>query len=228
MRAAAWEEIAEVVQRRAPCGSVRAFCGGWLHTRTVSCVHTYRPWGEEIARDCTCILYANILTGCTMLACSKFKTKVQYVLFWCFMISRCMRAGRCACPPVAALRVAGASPAANSEVLRGQHGLQAVGHRRGGHGTCSSSTGVHGGPRCPAVFIDGRQVENLLEGHIGVNNLFTPPFNLHIALSLADTISKAPRVTSQCSSLHGERQNPHSTARRVTCWDQPRGPSDFR
>ena len=92
MRAAAWEEIAEVVQRRAPCGSVRAFCGGWLHTRTVSCVHTYRPWGEEIARDCTCILYANILTGCTMLVCSKFKTKVQYVLFWCFMISRCMRA----------------------------------------------------------------------------------------------------------------------------------------
>ena len=104
--------------------------------------------------------------------------------------SWCVRAApvRCRCC------VVGAPPAGNGEALRGQHGLYAVSHRRGWRGTCSSSTGVHGGPRCPAVFIDGRQVENLLEGHIGVNNLFTPPFNLHIALSLADTISKASRA----------------------------------
>ena len=87
---------------------------------------------------------------------------------------------------------------------------------------------MHGGPRCPAVFIDGRQVENLLEGRLGVNNLFTPPFNLHIALSLADKTSKASREMTLVQWLHGERQNPHSTARRVTCRDESSGPSDRR
>ena len=65
---------------------------------------------------------------------------------------------------------------------------------------------------------------NILEGRQSVNKWFTPHSNLHTALSLADTISKAPQVMSQCSSLHGERQNPHSTARRVTMLGPAAGP----
>jgi hypothetical protein len=61
-----------------------------------------------------------------------------------------------------------------------------------------------------------------------VNKLFTPHFSLHTALSPADTVSMALRVMMPVQWFARRGQKPYSTAHRVTCRDEPRGPSDRR